>query len=79
MQFLTTESTDFCRWQATAMVRLLPGEDPQRAGQVRCKRLVRSNANDWSVLMQTGSQVECNSPKEKRVTLQLPLSPGPPC
>ena len=30
------------------------------AGQIRCKSLVRTNANDWSGRMQAGGQVECN-------------------
>jgi hypothetical protein len=30
-------------------------------GQIECKRLVEcNNANEWSVPMQTGGQVECN-------------------
>ena len=28
--------------------------------QVECKRLVKCNANEWSVPMQSGGQVECN-------------------
>jgi len=33
-------------------------------GQVQCKCLVTSDANDWSSRMQTGGQVECNFPEE---------------
>jgi hypothetical protein len=29
-------------------------------GQIECKRLVKCNANEWSVPMQSGGQVECN-------------------
>lgn len=31
-------------------------------GQIRCKQLVKSNANDWSAAVQTSGQVECNCP-----------------
>jgi hypothetical protein len=44
---------DFCQSGAT-----------QSAGQIRCKRLVKSNANEWANAMQTGGQVECNYPGE---------------
>jgi len=44
------------------MGRLQPVEGMQFAGQVSRKRLVTSNANDWSIAMQTGGQEECNSP-----------------
>jgi hypothetical protein len=40
---------DFCQSGAT-----------QCAGQIRCKRLVKSNANEWASAMQMGGQVECN-------------------
>ena len=43
---------DFCRSRPTPC-----------AGQIPCKQLVKSNANGWSVAMQTGGQVECNSPR----------------
>ena len=29
-------------------------------GLIECKRLVKCNANEWSVQMQSGGQVECN-------------------
>ena len=32
----------------SALGRLLPVRATQRAGQTRCKRLVKSNANVWS-------------------------------
>lgn len=51
-------------WAMAALGRLQPVEGMQCAGQASCKGLVTSNANDWSVAMQTGGQVECNSPHE---------------
>lgn len=36
-----------------------PVEDTQRAGQILCERLVKSNEVDWSAAMQLGGQVEC--------------------
>jgi len=29
-------------------------------GLIECKHLVKRNANEWSVPMQSGGQVECN-------------------
>jgi hypothetical protein len=49
-------------WAMAALGRLQPVEGMQCAGQVSCKGPVTSNANDWSVAMQTGGQVECSSP-----------------
>ena len=42
---------DFCRSRCTRFT-----------GQILCKRLVKSNAIGWSVAIQTGGRVECNSP-----------------
>jgi len=42
------------------MGRLLPIRATQCAGQIRCKRLAKSNANEWASAMQIGGQVECN-------------------
>ena len=46
----------------SAFGRLLPVINLSCAGQVECKRLVSTNAIHWSVAMQKGGQVECNSP-----------------
>lgn len=37
-------------------------------GLIECKRLVKCNKNEWSVLMPSGGQVECNFATE---TLQV--------
>lgn len=44
--------------------RLLSVKDTKYAGQIQFKRLVRSNASDWSAALQTGGQMECNSPSK---------------
>jgi len=45
----------YSRWVAPADTHQL-----QTAGQLECKWLVKSDANDWSVVMQLGRQVRCN-------------------
>ncbi|MNE03817.1 hypothetical protein D3C80_963300 [compost metagenome] len=42
----------------TAFGRSLPVVTTACAGQVECKRLVKSNANGWSPAMQTGGQFD---------------------
>lgn len=46
--------------QAEHIGRTWPAGQMRKAGQVQCKRLVNSNAIDWSLAMQTSGQVECN-------------------
>lgn len=46
-----------CRLRQAASGRSLPVVTTACAGQVECKRLVSTNAIDWSVTMQMGGQV----------------------
>lgn len=47
--------SDIKLWSSTSVLgRLLPIRATQCAGQVRCERLAKSNANEWASAMQMG-------------------------
>ncbi len=49
--------------EMVAVGRFLPVKTCPCAGHIRCKWLVKSNANRWSSGMQTLGQVRCNFPE----------------
>lgn len=51
------------QWAALYRSCLLsvPVKSDAIGGLIKCKRLVKCNANEWSVPMQSGGQVECDS------------------
>jgi hypothetical protein len=65
------------RQQLAAFGRFPPVVITACAGQVECKRLVSTNAIDWSVAMQLGGQVRCHNAEPMRVGMRsLPARVG---
>ncbi|MGU0800118.1 hypothetical protein ACSETL_34330, partial [Pseudomonas aeruginosa] len=56
----STESADFCLSPPAAMASSQPIMVTKRAGQTRCKSVVKSNATAWSSAMQMSGQYGCN-------------------